>query len=373
MMDTIPDELAAAVRQEAAQYPPYPGNLAAVLDRHRRRTRHRAAGAALAAVAAGLVVALIVVLPHVALVHRPQPGVTAETPPTQQRLLLDGNGWSVTFVGGPKIGISASAGVVELLPDGTLVTHPVSGVDSVSSVVAGPGGGIAVLGPVQGTDVRLVLLGPAGAVQYSGTVSTANREIISLLAVTRKDAYLQRNSHIVRHDLHTGAEQPVLDLPDTLRGTGSHGIDLGGAQLAVVDDGGQQGTVRLWVQDVTSGAVVHTLAAPSSAPLLDAWVKLSTDGRRLAVTWRTANPDGQHEQRIAIYDLASGRILLDQNVFSYSIRDRSPQDAFGSPTVAGVVWLDPDTVRVAWTQLPPNPDRLYSLNDVLKSTSFRSS
>jgi hypothetical protein len=370
-MDTIPDELVTAVRHAAAQYPPYPGNLATVLDRHRRRVRHRAAGAALAAVAAGLAVALVVVVPQVALVHRPQPGVTAETPLTQQRLLLNGNGWSVNFGGGPEIGISASGGVVELLSDGTLATHPVSGVDSVSSVAAAPGGSIAVLGPVQGTDLRLVVVGPGGAVQSSGAISTGNREIITLLAVTKREAYLQRNSRIVRHDLHTGADQPVLDLPSAPRGTVRNAIDLVGAQLAVIDDEGGQGPVRLWIRDVTSGAVVTTLAAPSSASMLDAWVKLSADGHRLAVTWRVANPDGQQEQRIAVYDLASGRILLDQNVFSYSIRDRSPQDAFGSPTVAGIAWLDPDTVRVAWTRLPPNPDRRYPLQDVLKSMSFR--
>jgi hypothetical protein len=39
--------------------------------------------------------------------------------------------------------------------------------------------------------------------------------------------------------------------------------------------------------------------------------------------------------------------------------------------VVGMAWSDPRTVRVAWTQPPPDAHRVLSLEEVLKSTSFQ--
>jgi Lipoprotein LpqB beta-propeller domain len=335
-MNGVPEELANAVERAAAMVPGHGGDLDDVLFRYRARRRHRAAGAAAAAVAVALVAAgAAVARPLIATggtaVLPSAAATTTSAQVTPQRLILDYSAGDLT----PK---HTQAGIGEMLADGSVVTHPVAGSDGGYQAVGLPDGRLVVLLTRIGPP-RLSVLRPDGTVQHTYPISVpAGR--VGLAGATEDDAYLLGSSGLIARNLATGAERAVLDLvalgmpgwlPDIT-------IDLAGDRLVLTAMPGKSCSLR--VIDVPSGRRLPEPALPRSACRQILGVRVSPDGRRIAVAY--SRPDQSLSIRVAIVDTVTGQVRQDSPLKT------SPAHK-GLAGVYGMAWIDPATVRVAWT------------------------
>jgi hypothetical protein len=83
-------------------------------------------------------------------------------------------------------------------------------------------------------------------------------------------------------------------------------------------------------------------------------VRLSPDGRLAAVTYRTGD-----ELRVAVLDTETGAIRATQTLPTV------PQPAIVD--VYGIAWTELTSVRVAWVSLSRDADRLYQLEELVKT------
>ncbi|MEO3742675.1 hypothetical protein [Plantactinospora sp. B5E13] len=374
---SVPDELASAVRRAATTVPDHGGELATV--RRRWRTRRRRQAALTAGSLACLVAATALGVP--ALTARPagdrivdDTAVPLVVPP--QRLLLP----SITGIneayGNGTVGLDPGVGVAEVRRDGSLVRHPVPagwfdsaalpdgrlvGLRAVAPEPAGTpesGPGAATTdGPDgAGLPIMLVVLRPDGAVAVSREVRTSGGSP-TLLGADDRDAYLFRDDRIVRHELATGRETPVL----SVEGAGGDlsraaDADLSGRFLAL-PYGSQECGVR--ILDLDDGRLVGTVTGEGICYGL---LRLSPDGQFLAVA--ALPPTGPairtRPPRVTVYETSTGTVRVDQlieHVGSGPVNVRSG--------AGGLAWLGDNEVRVARVVFPAGADRIYRLDEVL--------
>jgi hypothetical protein len=362
-MNGIPEELAGAIERAAATVPRHGGDIDGVLRRHRIRRQRRAwaavvTAAALVALTAGAAPILI----DTSVPAGPTP-VASEVRPaktTPQRLIL-----APSTTGGlmPK----GQSGVLEVLPDGSLINHPVSGLGRGYRAAGLPDGRLVVLTGDAGRGSALVVLRADGTVQHR-FVLPVFPAWASFVAATEQEAYLLTSSGLVARDLATGHERTVLGAAAV--GVGLHprmdvATDMADDRFAIAALPGK--TCQLQVLAMPTGRKVSSPApgAPDCRQILA--VRLSNDGRRLAVAYRRVAD--VETVRVAVVDTGTGRVRLDSPIPTQS-RKRPFE-------VLGMAWSDPDTVRVAWTGLPPTvaprgPDLTKPLQDQLQITPFTS-
>jgi hypothetical protein len=376
-MSRLPDELITVIDEAAMTVPPHQGDLDRVLRRHRLRHRRRAAAGAVATVAVvGLSAGAV---PYVLGDRGAEPGpratqAPAEQPPPAtvpaQRLLLYGAGWSVQSTDGPEIGIATPAGLSEVLADGSLVTHPIPGVDSWYQADALPDGRIVVLGyrdlapgkpredgpGVTDLSIKLVVLRPDGTIERAREVRVIG-EPVSLVAATDRVAYLLRPRGLVAHDISTGAERVVLGSATIGANPGPSRMDVAAGRLAV-PSGSPSRPCSIRVTDLASTRPAADVSLASLGCEDPDGVRLSPDGRLVAVSYQRSA-----EIRLAVVDIASGTVRTDR-----SLRPPpGPTDRFAyKPSVYGMAWTDSANLRVAIAELPPRPDRVYPLAEVFR-------
>lgn len=411
----VPDELAAALRAAADAAPPHVGDLAGVRRRGRARLRHRAmTGTGLVALAVAAALGVRFALTGSG--PGPEPGpvaapsATPEPAEPAQRLLTDGAGWVASRADDePPAGLSAretfewyrdqpgASGVLgpptEVGPDGDAVPLELAdlpGIDSVRDVLPMPDGRFAVIGlvdrmpGVERTDGPCVAgIGmPLLVVEPDLSVSTSRDlrircQTLDLVAVDAETAYLARDSRLVAHDLATGDERLLLDSAEAVPIEHS-GMDYAGGRLAVVvSDPACDGTGGLVVR-VTDVATGDSRDRPLDGPACvrsGGPVRLSPDGRYAAVAYHWFMGGAAAGLRMAVLDLANGGLVVEDRLVAETtgpnlVGDRSPRSVgLRTAAVVGLAWHDPQTLRMAWYDVPP--DRVHWLPEVVEVTEVR--
>lgn len=416
----LPDDVTEIVRTVAGAVPPHAGDLAAVRSRGRARVRHRAlaaTGSVALAVVAAIGAPVVLTGPEAAPPTSPPPaasGTPTESPapaPAAQRLLLDGaNLVTEIYIGEgeddgaePPPGtareayewyqnrpnaVGVLAPLAEIRPDGVVVDlTDLPEVDSVQQMVAMPDGRLAAIGlvdlmpGVERTDGPCVagIATPLLVVERDGSVSVfrdlrVRCQTVTLVSADTGTAYLLRDDQLVAHDLATGAERVLLE-------PASAGQDYAGGRLAGVVHSnepacgpGTVGRLVLRVAEVATGATADHQVPADGCTGHGGQLRLSPDGRYAAHVYLAE--DGI---RIAIFDLdRDGTVVADRLVSDAGEeRDRVGQTGHrgiavwartGSAGVVGLAWDDPDTLRLAWYEVPGN--RVYWLPDVLQQTTI---
>lgn len=368
-MDGVPEDLAEAVHRAARTAPPHTADLAGVRRRVRARRRRRGMAAAgglamLVALTGGAVPLLargpspsgpLVTSGPTAASTVPATASPSARPAAAQRLM-------VTVEGDGPPGV-----VEEVLPDGSTRRHRVP--EDFSLGVALPDGRLVGLvytdlmpgvartdGPdVEGLSIRLVVLGPDGAVERSREVRVKG-QAVELLGADTRVAYLARDAGIVTHDLVTGREKMLLR-------SSTAGVDLLAASQTAVrpdrlveqrDDHGCHTDVRR----TTDGKRIARLTVEG---LCVNGLRLSPDGTLVAVPYRLlATSRDRREQRLAVFDTTTGALRADQLV---------GDPAFVLGPITGVAWADDATVRVAWAGLPVSMGRDASADDLVQNVT----
>ncbi|MCW6004449.1 hypothetical protein K1W54_07605 [Micromonospora sp. CPCC 205371] len=362
-MTLIPDNVAEAVRNAATPSIAYSVDLQSLRRRAaRRRRRHQAAAAACAAALVGVGAVTI----PAALSKEPPAGTLPVAPaadgvqgqrPPAQRLLLHGGGHTWEIPGKSKAGITNSGGQAEMRADGSVVRHAIPGVDGWYGAFGLADGELVVLGhtdlrpgtagedgpDVAGLSIELKVLRADGSVELTREVRVKG-EGVSLVAADRGSAYLVRPSGLLSHDLATGREEPILPAA-ALTGADGRLIDVSGNAVAVLD--GCQ--VRVFARSTGQQRTQASLPCTDAAQ-----VRLSPDGRLAAVAYRTRD-----ELRITVLDTETGASRATRTLPTV------PQPAIVE--VYGIAWTESTSVRVAWASLPRDADRLYQLEELLKS------
>lgn len=379
---SVPDELVSAVRRAATTVPDHGGDLATVRRRWRARRRRRAA--LTAGSLACLVAATALGVP--ALTGRTAGDRTVDDTAVPlvvpaQRLLLPSIAGILAHGGEKTVGLDPGVGVSEVRRDGTLVRHPVpAGWFDSAALPDGRLVGLRAVAPEPadtpanrpgaattdgpdgaGLPIMLMVLRPDGAVAVSREVRTSGGSP-TLLGANDRDAYLLRDDRIVRHELATGRETPVL----TAEGAGGDlsraaDADLSGRFLAL-PYGSRECGVRIF--DLTDGRLVGTVTGEG---ICYGILRLSPDGQFLAVaalpptgpTIRTLPP------RVTVYQTSTGTVRVDQLIEqpvgtgSVSVKSRA----------GGLAWLGDNEVRLARVVFPADLDRIYRLDEVLHVVS----
>ncbi|MFI5488081.1 hypothetical protein [Micromonospora echinaurantiaca] len=367
-MAAVPEDLIEAVHRAAQATPPHAADLANVHRRRRARRRRRAAATAggLAALVALTGGALPMLADARSAPTPATPSRTSAAPATSppatpvvpaavpaQRLVIDvaGETWRGDNGTGPVAGHPGVA-AVEVLPDGTVRRHRVP--DGWEQTVASADGRLIGLqltdlrpgvhrrdGPdVEGLSVKLVVLGPDDSVQTAREIRVRGAGV-ELLGTDGTVAYLARDGGLVAHDLATGREEMLLR-------SSTAGVDLLAASRTDLkpdhlveqrtDDGCHTDVRRL-----TDGKRIARLTLDG---LCENGLRLSPNGRLVAVPYQRL-PDrvGDREQRLAVFDVATGTLRTDRLV-------GTSHRASAAGRIQGVAWADETTVRVAWTDRP---------------------
>lgn len=372
-MDVVPEPLTELVHRAAATTPAYPSDLAGVRRRWQARRRRRRA-----VLAGGLVALVALTGGAVPLLHG-RAGTPADGPPAvvpgasspaptpertaAQRLVINGTEWFVPDGSDrPKVGLAAvPAAELRLdgsvapyrvpegfelgaaLPDGRLVGLVRRGVDRPRSDGAG----------ADKVSVDLMLVEPGG--RERRWLIPAPRERVGIVGADDRTVYLVRPSGVVARDLSTGVEKVVL-------GSSVVGSDLIGPDARVT---GGRIAVRSEATRTVCLIDVYDLTGRERRGRVETGpgcrFVLSPDGRSLAAVHRT--PAGIREQRLGIWDVATGKQLADVPVGTVT---RDPATA---GMVYGLAWDDDRTARAVWVQLPPGADRVYQVPEVMRIVS----
>lgn len=358
----VPEELAIAVRQAADTVPPPTGDIGRVLQRHRaRRRRRRATATATAATAtlaaAAVAVATLNVPSGAEPTPLPRPAASMATP--AQRLLLNGAGFTLRDgKAGREVDIAAMPGVGEVLPDGSVTSHPVPGVDDWYQIAGLPNGGLVVLGykhpaPAAGRvpgvvlPLKLEVLRPDGTIQIARDLA----EPVVLLGATEREAYLLRRDNLVSQNLATGRERTVLAEVAPRWNPDAGLLDVGGGRfVGLVEE--RRYPCWLQVTDLTSR---HRTRQKVPGCELPGTIRLSPNGRLVAVSYHAGTAS-----RVAIVDTTTGAVQADHRVSEENDR------LVVKPSVMGLAWTDDNTLRVATMDVPEKPIRVYRVDEILR-------
>jgi hypothetical protein len=335
-MNGIPEELAGAIERAAATVPRHGGDLDGVLRRHQARRQRRAwaaaaTAAALIALTAGAAPSLID--PSGPAGPTPAASETPSAKAVAQRLILAPSMLDVA---------KGQPGVAEVLPDGSVISHPAPGLERGYQAIGLPDGRLVTLsGDGVGGPVLRVLRAD-GTVQHSYVLPVFPASA-SLVGATGQEAYLLTSSGLVARDLATGDERRVLPAATVgvgVRAKTDDAMDLAGDRFAMAVLPGKQ--CQLQVLEVPTGRKLSSPAvgAPDCRKILA--LRLSSDGRRVAVAYLQVTD--METVRVAVVDTDSGRVRLDRPL---------PAQARKRPfEVYGMAWSDATTVRVAWSGQP---------------------
>ncbi|HEX6684525.1 MAG TPA: hypothetical protein VF062_17105 [Candidatus Limnocylindrales bacterium] len=364
MSDTIPEELADAVRRAAAAAPATIADLGGLRQRYRRRRRRRVA--ATAGLTAAVVGAVATTAPLLARGRSATDGGQTSAPvatsqsappisvPPSQRLLLARNGFLQPS--------SPSNSVGEVMPDGTVVFRPLSEVDIADRVVALPDGRLVVLGTVDLTPgvieqpdgpynpavgIMLVRQRDDGSVELSRNIRVMG-EHVELLGATDRVAYLLRPAGLAAHDLATGDERLVMPTGKLPPGppTG-RAVDVAGDRIALAD-----AACRVHLFALGTGTPVTTIGPPPgcTAP---GEVRLSPDGRLAAFSYSIGSMEEREliQTRLAVLDVATGATKLDMLVFesmwNISLGQGASNFSAHPYHLQGMAWSTPRSLRLA--------------------------
>jgi hypothetical protein len=383
-----------AVRRAAAAGPAYAADLAKIQRRGRRYAHRRTAvraGAVTAVLGVGSTflawphhpTPIVAATPSAATSESPSPSrspVPANTPWTSdQRLILTSQGWGITTAD-RHIEVEFSLSNM-MRPDGKIVAFTFGG-DAKSWVdqfVPLPDGRFVVLRGVyvgsrtvtdpahpdgqSTTDIRsrLQIVDSAHKIRLSHEVGHTD---VQLLAATGESAYLGRPKGLYLHDFATGRETLVIpartlgvDLSQALQ------VSLEGGRLAIA-----RGDLRKpWfvdIFDLSTGRRVSSYALNGVAAVGAAPIRLSPDGRRVAILYRTRS-----DSRVTVLDVATQALALDTSLVDPS----DPNALVGwdfDERVRGVAWSDNQTVRIAWAQLPPDARGKYNFDKITSMRTF---
>lgn len=388
-LTVIPDDIAAAVRGAAHAVPASAHELTEVRQRYRRRRSRRiAATAGLATVAVGLAVAA---LPMIA--RDVGPGgsgmvdatTTVAARPNRapaQRLLVTG-GAEVPVGGELPFGIVTGPGILEVLPDNSLMRHPVpDGIDVAFDTFAVPDGRLVLLGVhdtkpgvprrdgtfAAGATRPLVVLRNDGTIESTRDVRRPGEDV-RLVGATITTAYLERPSGLVAFDLATGAERPVVPayrpIPTTIEAGTYRRLDVVDNALGVFDRSPSAKTCDLAVFDLGTGTRVASSRLTFPPGCASNQFRLSPDGRSAALIYGKLLNQGRdgEEQWLSVVDVATGAVRQDQLLY------RESPKMIGKPwspkAATGLAWTDSATLRVATANLPAT-DRKYTVDELLK-------
>jgi len=403
---SVPKDLGDAIRRTAAAVPGYPSDLVEVRRRRAARGR-RLAGGLVALVA--VVVAVAVAVPF-ALARgarplpgtadssgpsAPAPGASTAAPtarPPAQRLFLSAAGFvSVPGDGHeapnqpdptkPNLGYPPGAwgllgiGAKEVLPDGRVITHPLSGgAEAINNIVPLPDGRLVTLGTtdlapgLERTDGPCVThLGEPLAIHRPDGTAAFSRDVRirchmnTLVGATAEEAFLVRDGRLLAHRFSNGAERSIVSV--SALGDSVDDLNIAAGRAATLHQPNSQ-PCTLRVLDIRTGELVRAIEIdPARAMCNSQSVRLSPDGRLAAVAY-----DALSDQQVwfAVVEVATGRIRLRQVI---------DQGGTGQPVgvpataLAGLAWTDNATLRAAWTKIP-NMDRIYQVEEVLDVQTY---
>jgi hypothetical protein len=357
-------ELVEVLHWAAAALPGYRGDPAVVAGRRTaRRRRHL-----FVAVVAGLTVTVLA--GGVAMLGTGRSAPSSGTAPARQGLFLLGGGGSWDGANGAQVGLRGSA-FSEVLPHGELVTREVPGLPVVEDAVSLPDGGFVALGyrtpfepgstpapgasrtspPAAEKKETVAVVRPDGSVRYLTDTAAS-----WLLGADDRRVYLN-GAGVIAMDLATGRQQR-MDWPD-LRGVAV--LAAGRFAELVGGQGGalpQSCTPRL--VDARTGTLTSQPSLPAGDCLYDA-TALSPDGRWLAIVQPGPFMNGN------INELHLVLVNLDTGEQTAALLDEGPAvPDSGIVTFQGMAWLDDGRVRIVWTRLPDNVERMYDVSEVLR-------
>lgn len=361
-MERIPQNVSEAVRVAAGAARGYPGDLADIHRRARRRRNRQVAlsAAAVVAVFAGTGAGVALRQPVAPIVQRttapasapsqpaPSQAAPAAKDPAQHLVLDDGIG-TYRVPDGKPVTLGGEKALGELLPDGGLRALPVVGATTWEKAVVLPDGGLVVLanhdimpevkrddGPGAGNlEYRLMRVNPAGEVTSYRNIRREG-ESVTLVAATATTAHLWRRSGLTKYDLATNNEYLVVDLASAGLGAagGVRHLDVSSNRLAVAD------TADECAPRVYDIATLRKLADRSLKGCLAVnRMRLSPDGSTLAVTYQTDGSGNQPPSLAALIRVADGKVLAQRELPG----DRSTEYS----TMTSIAWQDDRTLRIA--------------------------
>lgn len=352
-MSVVPDEIVETVRRAATAANAHGGDLGSVRRRAVRQRRRRQVAAATCA--AALVTTGAAALPT-ALDRTPPEPATAVLAPPAQRLLFRPGGLTLERENGTAVGLLNEGRLAEVRPDGSLARHIIPGVDDWLHAVGLPDGRLVVLGFTdltpeaprsnpdaagEGRAIELEVLAANGTIELSRDVGVKG-EITRLVGADETTAYLLRPRGLVAHDLPTGTERPVLPL-SAFRSMGPR-VDVVDGVVAVADGC----EVRVFAPPASQPRIQAVLPCPHAAE-----VRLSPDGLLAAVAYH----DGD-ALRLAVVDTHTGATVTTETLYAGTT---------GFKDIYDIAWADDRSVRVAWAALPPDANRRYRIDEVLRT------
>jgi hypothetical protein len=355
-MNVVPDELAEVVHRAAAGTAEYPVDLSGIERRWRRRRRRRVV--ACAAGVAVLAAASLAAIPVINARPGPDRPPVVAADPAPQRLMVGGGTWSPMNKDVTDGNVLDRRGATEILPDGTVVQWPLPNLDVSYQVIGLPDDRLAVLdfattsrGRTTPPPLTLRVVSSTGAVQAVVPVGTGDTKLV---AATPETAYLWRSEGIVAYTLATGARR-VLVPADKLGVKPLSGpaadADLLGDRVVVTVVSGT--ACKLRVIDLRGGHVADhpvTRRACDGTGLL----RISPDGGLAAVTYKPSTG----AQRVAVIDLTTGAPRVDALIENPGGDDRAGP--------AGLAWQGSTRLRVALLVSPPDLDRTYYREDLVR-------
>lgn len=362
-MNGVPEDVASAIERAAATMPRHGGDLDGVLRRHRVRRRRRAwAAATTTAALVALTAGAAPILTDTSGPPTPSPAASQTQPAkaAAQRLIL-----ASSTPGG--LTVKGRPGVAEVLADGSLISHPVPGMERGYQATGLPDGRLVTLSGDGTREPVLRVWRADGTVQHSYALPVFPAWA-SLVAATEQEAYLLTPSGLVARDLATGDERTVLAAATVgvgLRAKLDGATDLAADRFAMAGLPGKD--CQLQVFEMPSGRKLSSpvLGTPDCRQILG--VRLSADGQRVAVAYRRATDS--EAPGVTVVDADTGHVRLDRQLTTEG--RKRPFDVFG------MAWTDQATLRVAWigmplTAVPRGPDPTDPLHEQLQITTITS-
>lgn len=361
-----PHDIEGVVLAAARAVPPSGGDLGRVRIRARARRRRRIV--AQSAIAAVLVAVVAVGVPTVGRLWTNASGSSpAATPsPTPSPSLSPSPSVPVVRLAPGRILLGVrerpyptSEGlpvVVAVNADGTVAQVPKPrGFSPSTQQEATPDGRIVMVGR-RDSSLTLAVLGADGAVLLTRPLTAGQDGSVTLSAASDTEAFLNRDTVFVAHNLVTGEERELRrmggSIPNVIVAHASHDLvvvapgDLGETSCAAA------------LLDQTTGQQRRLFTAPLAA-CTPFDLRLSADGRYLAM--RVPLPPDRKQTRLFVFDTTSGALVHNSAV--------PPAKGAGVGFVfSGWGWSGPSTLRLAGGTLPSTD--LTRLAEVLQISTI---